>query len=137
MEIRIREDGSVVTDDQFRAMYPNTSFGPLDEETLDAFGADPVFQSPQSTHTRYQYAQRDGVEEIDGQWFTKWIVVDMTQEQKDAVDAQAKAANAAQAKAELDAAESAAFRAQATAWRSLAGASASPPTTGSSRLKPR
>lgn len=101
MEIRIREDGSVVTDSEFRAMHPNTSFGPLDAETLDAFGADVVLEGPQPSHTLYQYIQRDGAEEVDGQWFTKWIVVDMNQAEKDAVDAHAKAGNADRAKREL------------------------------------
>lgn len=106
MEIRIREDGAVVTESEFRAMNAESSLPvALTAEVLDGMGADPVLEGPQPTPTRYQYAQRDGVEEVDGQWFTKWIVVDMTDEQKDALDAQSKQANAATAKQMLEASD--------------------------------
>ena len=44
-------------------------------EVLNELGADPVFEGPQATGgTVYQYSQRDGVEQIDGQWYTKYIL---------------------------------------------------------------
>jgi hypothetical protein len=89
MEIRIRETGALVTDQQFRAMHPNTGFPvPLTEATVNDFGGDVVLEGPQAQPTRYQVAFRDGVEQIDGQWFTKYSVSDMEQEAKDALDAQ-------------------------------------------------
>ena len=82
MRLRIRETGAVVYQDEFRAMHPNTSFPlVLSEELLNDFGADPVFEGPQPTLTADQYAQADGVEEINGQWFTKYIAVDYTAEE--------------------------------------------------------
>ena len=88
MEIRIRETGAVVTDSEFRAMHPNTGFPQvLVEEILDAFGADPVFNGPQAQPTRYQVAFRDGVEQVDGKWYTKFAVADMSDEAKAAADA--------------------------------------------------
>lgn len=75
MEIRIRETGNVVTEQEFRAMHPDTSFAALDEATLDAFGADVVLEGPQATGgTVYQYSMRQGVEQIDGKWYTKHVL---------------------------------------------------------------
>ncbi len=89
MEIRIRETGAVVTDSEFRAMHPNTGFPQvLIEEILDAFGADPVFNGPQAQPTRYQVAYRDGVEQVNGKWYTKFAVADMGDDAKAALDEQ-------------------------------------------------
>ena len=87
MEIRIRETGQVMFEGEFRSMHPDTSFPvPLTVEILDAFAADPVLEGPQAQPTRYQTAFRDGVEQIDGQWFTKYSVADMDDEAKAAKD---------------------------------------------------
>lgn len=95
MEIRIRDTGNVVTEQEFRAMHPDTSFAALDEATLDAFGADVVLEGPQAQPTRYQVAYRDGVQQIEGQWFTKYSVADMDADAIAAKDAeQAKAVRA-------------------------------------------
>ena len=89
MEIRIRETGNVVTDSEFRAMFPNTGFPvQLTTEIINDFGGDVVLKGPQAQPTRYQIAFRDGVEQRDGQWYTKYSVADMEQEAKDALDAQ-------------------------------------------------
>ena len=93
MQIRIRETGQVVFESEFRSLFPDTSFPQqLTEDLLNDFGADVVFEGPQATPTRYQIAFRDGVEEIDGQWFTKYSVADMEQQAADALDSQQKAA---------------------------------------------
>jgi hypothetical protein len=78
MELRIRETGQVMTESEFRSLHPDTSFPPqLTAELLDSFGADPVLNGPQAQPTRYQVSFRDGVEEVNGQWFTKFSVADM------------------------------------------------------------
>jgi hypothetical protein len=83
MNIRIRDTGAVVTHSEFRAMFPNTGFPPqLTEEIINSFGGDVVFEGPQAQPTRYQVAFRDGVEQIDGKWFTKYSVADMDDEAK-------------------------------------------------------
>ncbi len=76
MLIRLRDTGAVITDYEFRAANPNTSFpSVLSAELLDGFGADPVLDGPQAVTTnRYQYSMRDGVEQIDGQWFTRYVL---------------------------------------------------------------
>jgi hypothetical protein len=44
-------------------------------EVLEALGADVVFEGPQATGgTVYQYSMPDGVEQIDGKWYTKHIL---------------------------------------------------------------
>jgi hypothetical protein len=93
MNIRLRADGALVTHSEFRALFPNTGFPPqLTEEIINEFGGDVVFEGPQAQPTRYQVAFRDGVEQIEGKWFTKYSVADMDDEAKAAVDAnQAKA----------------------------------------------
>lgn len=89
MLIRIRDTGAVMYENEFRAMYPDTSFPQvITPELLNDFGADPVLNGPQPTLTEWQYAQYVGVEEIDGVWFTKYIAVDYTPEQIEALKQQ-------------------------------------------------
>jgi hypothetical protein len=76
MQIRIRESGAVMYESEFRALHPNTSMPQqLSEELLNEFGADVVFEGPQATGgDHYQYSQRDGVEQLEGKWYTKYIL---------------------------------------------------------------
>jgi len=88
MQVRIRETGAVMYEGEFRALHPNTSFPvQLGEELLNAMGADVVFEGPQAQPTRYQVAYRNGVEKIDGKWYTKYSVSDMGAEAKAVLDA--------------------------------------------------
>tara|TARA_Y100000015_G_scaffold37769_1_gene39991 strand:- start:1297 stop:1794 length:498 start_codon:yes stop_codon:yes gene_type:complete len=75
MEIRNRETGEVTTVSQFKAQHPNTSFPKqITSDILDSFGFDPVLNGPQATTTPpYGISVRDGVEEINGQWFTRFV----------------------------------------------------------------
>lgn len=90
MQIRIRETGAVVYDNELRA-YLKENNGPsydvLTPEVMEAIGVDPVLEGPQAQPTRYQVAFRDGVEQIDGVWYTKYSVADMDEEAKAATDA--------------------------------------------------
>ena len=75
MLIRMRNDGTLVTHGEFRAMFPNTSFPPqLTEGIINDFGGDVVFEGPQATGgTVYQYSVYSGVEQAaDGKWYTKY-----------------------------------------------------------------
>ena len=76
MEIRIRESGAVVTEQEFRAIFPNTGFPvQLTQAIINDFGGDVVLEGPQASGgTVYQYSQRQGVEQIDGKWFTKYVL---------------------------------------------------------------
>ena len=76
MEIRNRSTGAVITDSQLRADNPGTSFPKqLTADILDGFGYDPVLNGAAATVSGpYEVSTRDGVEQINGQWFTKFIV---------------------------------------------------------------
>ena len=76
MQIRIQSTGQVVHENEFRALFPNTSFTQqLSEAIVNELGADIVFEGPQATGgTRYQYSQASGVEQIDGKWYTKYVL---------------------------------------------------------------
>jgi hypothetical protein len=83
---------------EFRA-YTKANGGPTWDttttEVLEALGAEVVFEGPQAQPTRYQTAFRDGVEQIDGKWYTKYSVADIDDEAKTAKDAeQAKSVRA-------------------------------------------
>ena len=76
MNIRIKQTGEVVSEQTFRAMHPNTSMPQqLTEELINDFGGDVVFEGPQASGgTVYQYSQRQGVEQINGKWYTKYVL---------------------------------------------------------------
>jgi len=89
MEIRIRKSGAVMYESEFRAMFPNTGFPiQLTEQIINDFDGDVVFEGPQTQPTRYQIAFRDGVEKIEGKWYTKHSVLDMDAESIAAKDTQ-------------------------------------------------
>ena len=78
MQIRIRESGAIMYIDEFRA-YQHThggpSWGTTTPEVLEALGADVVLEGPQATGgTVYQYSQASGVEQIEGKWYTKYVL---------------------------------------------------------------
>ena len=78
MQIRVRTTGAVMYESEFRA-YQKSNGGPSWEttttEVLEALGADVVFEGAQATGgTVYQYSQAQGVEQIDGKWYTKYVL---------------------------------------------------------------
>ena len=78
MQIRIRETGAVMYEAEFRA-YTKANGGPTWEttttEVLESLGADVVFEGPQATGgTVYQYSQAAGVEQVEGKWYTKYVL---------------------------------------------------------------
>ena len=76
MEIRMQDTGNVVTEQEFRAMFPNTGFpAQLTADIISEFGGDVVLEGPQASGgDHYQYSQRQGVEQIDGKWYTKYVL---------------------------------------------------------------
>ena len=78
MQIRIRETGAVMYEAEFRA-YQKANNGPswntTTTEVLESLGADVVFEGAQATGGNvYQSSQLSGVEQIDGKWYTKYIL---------------------------------------------------------------
>ena len=86
-EYRIRSTGEVLSDKEFRRRYKNTSFSRLlDENLLDAFDTDIVFEGPQRQGPPpYSSTYRDGVEKIGDKWYTKYSI---RQQDKESVDNQ-------------------------------------------------
>ena len=77
MQIRT-STGQVMYEAEFRA-YTKANGGPswdrTTTEVLEALGADVVFEGPQATGgTVYQYSQAAGVEQVDGKWYTKYVL---------------------------------------------------------------
>lgn len=90
MEIRIRATGQVMLESELRQWAKDNNGPSWDQttpEVLEALGADVVLEGPQAHPTRYQVAFRDGVEQTNGQWFTKYSVADMDAEAIAATDA--------------------------------------------------
>ena len=75
MQIRMTS-GEVVSEQGFRALFPNTSMPQqLSEALINDFGGSVIFEGPQATGgTVYQYSQAAGIEQIGGKWFTKYIL---------------------------------------------------------------
>ena len=91
MQIRLRATGAVMFEDELRRWAKDNggpSWDRTTPEVLEALGADPVFEGPQAQPTRYQSSFRDGVEQIDGKWYTKYSVADMDAEGIAAKDAE-------------------------------------------------
>lgn len=85
---RVRTTGEVKTQGEIRKDNPNTSFPAVwDEEVCNAIGIDPVFESPTPEHTEYQGVRQDGVENVNGKWFKKYVVYDFDAEAIEAIDA--------------------------------------------------
>ena len=76
MEIRVRESGAVMYEDEFRRLHFGLGLPKvLTEEGLNDWGADIVFEGPQATGgTVYQFSMRQGVEQLDNKWYTKYIL---------------------------------------------------------------
>jgi hypothetical protein len=77
MQIRT-QTGAVMYEAEFRA-YTKANGGPswdiTTTEVLTALGAEVVLEGPQATGgTVYQYSQASGVEQIDGKWYTKYVL---------------------------------------------------------------
>ena len=133
MEIRNRETGAVTTISQFKASYSNTSFPKnITNDILDSYGYDPVLNGAAATVTApYGVSTRDGVEEINGQWFTRFVAgpvfTDTTDEEGNVTTA---ADNEAAYRDRIDAEVASSVRAERnkkladTDWTQLADSSA-------------
>ncbi len=142
MEIRNRESGAVTTISQFKASYPNTSFPKvITADILDSYGYDPVLNGAPATVTApYGVSTRDGVEQIDGQWFTRFVAgpvfADTTDEEGNVTSA---ADNEAAYRARIDAEKAEGVRTTRnkkladTDWTQLADSSADATAWGTYR----
>jgi len=78
MQIRIRSTGQVLLQHEWEKWVAQTyakSLSGISEEAVNRFDSDIVFEGPQATGgTVYQYSQRDGVEQLDDKWYTKYVL---------------------------------------------------------------
>jgi len=75
MGYRLQSTGEYFpTDHAMRGTIPSTP-APVTTEWMEANGVDPVFEGPQASGgTVYQYSQFSGIEQIDGKWYTKYVL---------------------------------------------------------------
>jgi hypothetical protein len=118
MEIRVRESGAVMYEGEFRQLHFGLGLPKvLTEAIINEWGGDVVFEGPQATGgTVYQYSQRAGVEQLDGKWYTKYILgpVFTDTPATDTQPAKTAAENEAEYKARRDAEQAANVRRQRT-----------------------
>jgi len=111
MQIRIRATGQVLLQHEWEKWVAQTyakSLSGITEEVVNRFESDIVFEGPQATGgTVYQYSQRDGVEQLEGKWYTKYILGPV-------FTGETAAADEAEYKAMKDAEQAASVRASRT-----------------------
>jgi len=93
MQIRIQSTGEVVSEQGFRALHPSTSMPQqLTEAIINELGGDVVFEGAQASGgTVYQYSQAAGVEEINGKWYTKYVLGPVFTDTEESTAVQAEA----------------------------------------------
>lgn len=110
VEYRIRETSQVMLEGELRNWARSTSGASWDqttEEVLETIGADPVFEGPQATITPpYEYSMRQGVEQVGGKWYTKYVAGPVFSDTPEATAEEQEAAY----KARLDAEQAARVR---------------------------
>ena len=84
-DFRIRETGEIISDSEFRLRHKHTSFPRIIDEPLqEEFGIDMIFEGPQHQGPPpYSYTYRDGIEEINGKWYTKYTIGQRDKEEID------------------------------------------------------
>jgi len=100
MLIRVRSTGAVMYEPEFRTYMSQTTGASWNQTTdaiLNELGADPVLNGPYPSCGTYQYVISGPVVEVDGQWFTSFIVEDMNAEQIAAKNVELAANNKTQA----------------------------------------
>jgi len=85
-EYRIRSNGQIVSETEFRLYYPNISFPTvLDQATMSYYDADPVLYSPMPEAGLYQSVIRNGaIQDNLGNWVQAWSLIDWDQSTIDA-----------------------------------------------------
>jgi hypothetical protein len=76
MQIRVRNTAAVMYEDEFRRLHEGLGLPKLlTEEVINEWGGDIVLEGPQASGgTVYQYSMRSGVREIEGKWYTNYIL---------------------------------------------------------------
>ena len=101
MGYRLQSTGEYFpTDHAMRGTIPSTP-APVTTEWMEANGVDPVFEGPQATGgTVYQYSQFGGIEQIEGKWYTKYVLGPIFTDNEEQTAAEQEAAYKARRDAE-------------------------------------
>ncbi len=85
MELRVRETGEVISERDLYYKYPNISFPkPLTSYVIDTYGLEVILEGPRPQVTPpYETVVRQGIEEIKGKWFTKYVIGPIFTNQED------------------------------------------------------
>ena len=85
MELRVRETGEVISERDLYYKYPNISFPkPLTPYVIDTYDLDAILEGAQpQTTPPYETAVRQGIEEIKGKWFKKYVIGPIFTNQED------------------------------------------------------
>ena len=90
---RVRTNGSIASQGEIRKLFPNTSLPRVwDESVLNHLGIDPIFESPTPTTTRYQTANKNGVEFKNDKWMWAWTIGPVFTDNEEATAAEQQAA---------------------------------------------
>lgn len=90
---RVRTNGSIASQGEIRKLFPNTSLPRVwDEAVCNHLGIDPVFESPTPTTTRYQTANKNGVEFKNNKWMWAWTIGPVFTDNEEATAAEQEAA---------------------------------------------
>ena len=90
---RIKSTGEIKTQGEVRRMFPNTSLPRVwDEGVCNHLGIDPIFESPTPTTTRYQTANKNGVEFKNDKWMWAWTIGPVFTDNEEATAAEQEAA---------------------------------------------
>lgn len=91
--IRLRNSGQIIGEAEFKKINSNTSFpAELTDQILNEFEADKVLKGVEPTISdRYKFVFEQGVEQIDGKWFTKFVIGPVFTDTKDKTAAQLEA----------------------------------------------
>jgi hypothetical protein len=100
---RIKATGQLATQGEVRQMFKSTSLPKVwDDSVCEFLGIDPVFEGPQATPTNvYEFSMRQGVEEINGKWYTKYVLGPIFTDTQEATAAEQEAAYKARKDAEV------------------------------------
>ena len=94
MNYRIRSSGDIKSQGEIRKMHPNTSLPRVwDESICEALGIDVIFEGPQASGgDQYQYSQAAGIEQVNGKWYTKYVLGPIFTDNDEATAAEQEAA---------------------------------------------
>ena len=87
-EFRNNSTGAVELKGEILRKYPNTSFPlPVTNEVIEGLGYTGINEGAvPSTSGPYERTERDGIEQIDGKWYTKYVKITSTGDDKTEID---------------------------------------------------